>query len=50
MGLITQKFDAEVFINNKSYGKGTGVSKKEAESNAAQIAIRSLKEQVFQQD
>ena len=45
-----KKFDAEVFINNKSYGKGTGASKKEAESNAAQIAIMSLKEQVFHQD
>ena len=42
-------FDAEIFLNHKSYGQGSGSSKKEAESNAAQIAIKFLKEQVSDQ-
>ena len=42
-----KKFDAEIFLDHKSYGRVQVASKKEAESNAAQIAIRSLKEQVF---
>ena len=42
-------FDAEIFLDHKSYGQGSGSSKKEAESNAAQIAIKFLKEQVSDQ-
>ena len=38
-------FKAEILINNKSYGEGSGSSKKDAESNAAHIAIKLLKEQ-----
>ena len=42
-------FDAEIFLDHKSYGQGSGSSKKEAESNAAQIAIKFLKDQVSDQ-
>ena len=42
-------FDAEIFLDHKSYGQGSGSSKKEAESNAAQIAIKFLKDQLSDQ-
>ena len=35
-------FESEILINNKSFGKGEGNSKKEAESKAAQVAIALL--------
>ena len=38
-------FNAEIFLDHKSFGQGSGSSKKEAESNAAKIAIKLLKEQ-----
>ena len=42
-------FDAEIFLDHKSYGQGSGSSKKEAESNAAQIAFKLLKDQLSDQ-
>ena len=36
-------FDAEIFIDQESYGRGSGSSKKEAESNAAEVALKLLK-------
>ena len=35
-------FESEILISNKSFGKGEGNSKKEAESKAAQVAIALL--------
>lgn len=35
-------FDTAVFVNGKLLGRGTGKSKKEAEQNAAQLAIESI--------
>lgn len=35
-------FESEILISNKSFGKGEGSSKKEAESKAAQVAIALL--------
>ena len=38
-----KKFTIEVFINSKSYGIGTGKTKKEAQRDAAGTAIKTLK-------
>ena len=43
-------FNAEIFLDHKSFGQGSGSSKKEAESNAAKIAIKLLKEQESSKD
>ncbi|WP_035290677.1 ribonuclease III [Clostridium sp. KNHs214] len=37
-----RKFYIEVYINGKSFGKGEGYSKKEAEQNAAKEALNNL--------
>lgn len=39
-----KEFTAEVTINGKMYGKGSGTSKKIAEQNAAKVAFDNLKE------
>lgn len=37
-----KRFETEVYLNEKCYGSGMGKSKKEAEQNAAKVALNSL--------
>ena len=37
-----KRFESEVYLNEKSHGRGNGKSKKEAEQNAAKTALNSL--------